>query len=214
MCFPLGPKTDLADGNSPPSTHPSNSSLPCLALESANHLGLGGRARVLVRLFATFQVRATWLWHFKPISNRWGLGKLTHSPSRSHSRTHARTHACLSLLAALGQWLATLSVTPPGSSTPAPPPHRPEAVQYPRARRDPESRVCSLPACARRFGSWSWDCQCLCGPGSPGRPPRIPVNFRIPLNFGANFLSHGENYRQGNGANWLEGLQVFNLKGV
>lgn len=121
VCFPLGPKTDLADGNSPPSTHPSNSSLPCLALESANHLGLGGRARVLVRLFATFQVRATWLWHFKPISNRWGLGKLTHSPSRSHSRTHARTHACLSLLAALGQWLATLSVTPPGSSTPAPP---------------------------------------------------------------------------------------------
>lgn len=122
VCFPLGPKTDPPKGDLAPSTPPSYSSFSFLALESANHFRVGACARVLPRLFATFEIRSVWLWHFKIISNRWGLGRLTHSPSRSHSRTHARTHAGLSLLTALGQWLATLSVTLPGLSTPAPTP--------------------------------------------------------------------------------------------
>lgn len=48
----------------------------------------------------------------KPFQTGGGWGG-AHSPSRSHSRTHSRTHAGLSFLTALGQWLATLSVTQP-----------------------------------------------------------------------------------------------------
>ena len=71
--------------------------------------GSGRRASVLLQLSATFENIGNLLGHFKTISNRWGLGRLT--LPRAH--THARTHAGLSFLTALGQWLATLSVTQP-----------------------------------------------------------------------------------------------------
>lgn len=103
-------------------THPSYSSFSFSAHASANPFGSLRDTQVFssnrLQLLKTW---AIWLWHFKTVSNRWGLGSLIHSPWRSHSRTHARTHAALSFLTALGQWLAPLSVTEPALSA-APPP--------------------------------------------------------------------------------------------
>lgn len=220
MCVPLGPKTDLSTDDKLPTLIPPPRSPPFLSVSRAQPipLELVGRARVVLQLFATFETRAHWLWHFKAISNRSGLGRFTHAPLRSHSRTHARTHAGLSRLIAPGQWLAMLSVTQPSLSTvPTPtPPHFPLLLQC-RPGGGCLLRVCTVSAGVRVL-EWGWPVSLRRGRWeSLGPPPGVLVSKahihtqHTPLNWGANVLGHRKLEEK---PTRLEGGRGFNLKGL
>lgn len=142
-----------------------------------------------------------------------GVGE-AHTLTLALTLTHTRTHSRRPKPPHRPRPVAGHAVGHPAALVHPRPHPRSTSLWYPRARPDLEARACSLPACAHRFGSWRWDCPCLCDPGSPGPLPGILVNFGIPLNFGVNFLGHRENYRHGKEAIWPEGVQVFNLKGT
>lgn len=217
LCFPLGPKTDPPGGGQFPAfLHPSHS--PFLSAPWAQHspLELGGRARVLLQLFATLETRLIWLWRFESISNRWGLGS-SHTPSRALSHTRAG----LSLLTAFGQRLATRWSPRQLAAAPTAP-HPPHFPPIPCARlRDgrllppalhPRGRVLErvLPGCLAK-GDWKGG-----GPAAPPNGDPVDVTrphthtYPNPETLGPTFLRHSlENDRRGEGARWSEGVGAF-----
>lgn len=114
MCFPLGPKSDFSRIShfSPPSHTLLKPTFISVLTTLHSPSGVWETRKCFTPTVCNLKTWAICLGILKPFQTGGGWGG-SHSPLRSHSRTHARTHAGLSFLTALGQWLATLSVTQP-----------------------------------------------------------------------------------------------------